>query len=315
MSSKPCVLSLSAMYGPKQQVAESLYEVHHYGAATDKSALLQSIAAKCQVLLTTGGRGAEKAILEQLPNLRLVACFGVGVDAIDLEFCKSKGIAVSNTPDVLTEDVADMAVGLLLAAVRQLPQGDRFVREGHWLKGGMPLTQTMQRRRVGIVGMGRIGQAIAKRLVPFNCEIAYMGPRKKVDLPYTHFLTTEALGEWADVIVAACPGGKATEKVVSRAALKALGKEGIFVNIARGSVVDQVALVEFLLDGQLGGAGLDVFNDEPRVPEKLFSVPHIVLQPHQGSATADTRAAMGQLTLDNVAAFFAGQALKTPVTT
>jgi lactate dehydrogenase-like 2-hydroxyacid dehydrogenase len=313
MSTKPCVLSLSAMYGPKQQVAEALYEVHHYGSAPDKAALIQSIAARCQVLLTTGGRGAEKAILEQLPNLKLVACFGVGVDAIDLDYCKAKGIAVSNTPDVLTEDVADMAVGLLLAAVRQLPQGDRFVREGHWLKGGMPLTLTMQRRRVGIVGMGRIGQAIAKRLVPFNCEIAYMGPRKKADIPYAHYLTTEALGEWADVIVAACPGGKATEKVVSRAALKALGKEGIFVNIARGSVVDQEALVEYLLNGELGGAGLDVFNDEPKVPEALFSIDHIVLQPHQGSATADTRAAMGQLTLDNVAAFFAGQGLKTPV--
>jgi lactate dehydrogenase-like 2-hydroxyacid dehydrogenase len=310
---KPVVLSLGAMYAPCFEEMQAAYEVHDYTKATDPAALLTNIADRCEILQTNGGRGAEAAVLKQLPNLKLVACFGVGVDAIDLEYCKANRIAVTNTPDVLTDDVADLALALTLAAVRQIPQGDRYVREGRWLKGGMPLTQTMQKRRVGIVGMGRIGQAIAKRIESFNCTVAYMGPRKKADLPYQHFTTTEALGEWADIMIAACPGGKATEKVISRAALEALGKDGVFVNIARGSVVDQDALLELLQSGQLGSAGLDVFNNEPKIPEAFWAIPNIVLMPHVGSGTFDTRMAMGQLTLANIAAFVGKEALVTPV--
>jgi lactate dehydrogenase-like 2-hydroxyacid dehydrogenase len=310
---KPVVLSLSAMYGPKQQWLEEHYEVHHYSAASDKAALLAQIAPHCQIIATTGGRGAEASVMKQLPHLKLVACFGVGVDAIDLAYCKQNGIQVSNTPDVLTEDVADMALALLLAAVRQIPQGDRFVREGRWLKAGMPLTQTLQRRKVGIVGMGRIGQAIAARCVPFNCEIAYMGPRKKSGVSFTYYESIVDLAQWADVLIAACPGGPSTSKLINAQAISALGKDGIFVNISRGSVVDQEALLTALQSGALGGAGLDVFNDEPNVPSAFFDLPHVVLQPHQGSATFDTRAAMGQLTLDNISAFVAGKNLVTPV--
>lgn len=306
------IICLSPMYTPKQKLLEEQFRVVHWADVKDDPKALASIAAECEILTTTGGRGVESAILKQLPKLKLVANFGVGVDAVDLEYCRAHQIAVTNTPDVLTDDVADLAVALLLAAVRQIPQGDRFVREGQWLKHGMALTQTMRKRRVGIVGMGRIGQAIAARLEPFGCEIAYMGPRKK-DVPYAYHATTESLGEWAEAMVAACPGGKATEKIVSRAALEALGPHGVFVNIARGSVVDQEALVELLVNGKLGGAGLDVFNNEPNVPEALLSVPHLVLQPHQGSATHMTRADMGQLTLDNVLAYVAGRPLITPV--
>lgn len=310
---KPVVLSLSAMYGPKQQWLEENFEVHHYGAAPDKAALLAQLAPRCEIIATTGGRGAEAAVMKQLPNLKLVACFGVGVDAIDLAYCKQQGVQVSNTPDVLTDDVADMALALLLAAVRQIPQGDRFVRDGHWLKGGMALTQTLQRRKVGIVGMGRIGQAIAARCASFNCAIAYMGPRKKSGVDYPYYESIVDLAQWADVLIAACPGGPTTNKLISAQAIAALGKDGVFVNISRGSVVDQEALVAALQSGALGGAGLDVFNDEPNVPSALLALPHVVLQPHQGSATASTRAAMGQLTLDNIAAYLAGKNLITPV--
>ncbi len=310
---KSVVVSLSAMHPPCQQTLESNYDVRRYFMAADKGKILSDAAAQCQIVQTTGGRGAEAAILQQLPNLKLVACFGVGVDAIDLDYCKAHGIAVSNTPDVLTDDVADLALALLLGSLRQVPAADRFVREGHWLKSGMALTQSMQGRRIGIVGMGRIGQAIAKRCAAFNTEIAYTGPRRKADVHYPYYDTTEALGEWADVIIAACPGGKATEKIVSRQALKALGSTGVFISIARGSVVDQDALVEFLVSGALGGAGLDVFNNEPNVPTALFALNHVVMQPHQGSATFDTRNAMGTLTLRNIDCFTQGKPLITPV--
>ncbi|HVL56486.1 MAG TPA: NAD(P)-dependent oxidoreductase, partial [Burkholderiaceae bacterium] len=210
------------------------------------------------------------------------------------------------------EDVADLAFALLIATVRRVALGDRFVRSGAWLKGSMPLTDSLQQKRVGIVGMGRIGQAIARRCAAFNTDIAYYGPQRK-PLDWRYFDDLIELARWADVLVASLPGGQATAKRVSREVLEALGPDGYFVNIARGSVVDQGALVELLGQRRLAGAGLDVFNDEPNVPAALLTMDHVVLQPHQGSATFTTRQAMGQLVLDNVAAFVAQRPLPTPV--
>ncbi len=306
---KPTVLQMASIYGPMQSLLEKDYVVVNYNDATDFAAL----ASHCEIVVTTGGRGIDAAVMQKLPKLKLVACFGVGVDAIDLKYCKANGVLVSNTPDVLTEEVADLALALLLSSIRRIPQGDQFVRQGKWLKGGMPLTLSLQGMKIGIVGMGRIGQAIAKRCVAFNTTVAYQGPRKKADISYQYFDQVEALAQWADVLIAACPGGAATLKVVSRAALKALGPAGTFVNIARGSVVDQEALVELLTSAELGAAGLDVFNDEPKVPAELWALDNVVLMPHVGSATHATRAAMGQLTLDNVKAFAEGRTLLTPV--
>jgi lactate dehydrogenase-like 2-hydroxyacid dehydrogenase len=305
---KPTVLLMASIYAPMQTLLEAHYKVVPYSGAD-----MALMAKECEIVVTTGGRGIEADVMQKLPKLKMVGCFGVGVDAIDLAYCKANGILVSNTPDVLTEEVADLALALLLSTVRQIPQGDQFVRQGLWLKGGMALTQSLQGMKIGIVGMGRIGQAIAKRCIAFNTTVAYQGPRKKSEVTYQYFETVDALATWADVLIAACPGGAATHKVVSRAALKALGKAGTFVNIARGSVVDQDALVELLASSELGAAGLDVFNDEPKVPAALLTMPNVVLMPHVGSGTHATRAAMGQLTLDNVAAFVAGKPLITPV--
>ena len=310
---KPPIVLLAPLHGPTQRELESLYDVHPLYSAADPAGLLAQLAPRCDIAVTAGARGMEAAIMKQLPQLKLVACFGVGVDAVDVAHAHAHGIAVTNTPDVLTEDVADLALALLLGAVRRIPQGDRFVREGHWLKGGMSLTRSLQGNRVGIIGLGRIGAAIASRCAAFNTELAYFGPRRKTDSPYRYFDDIVSMAQWADVMIAACPGGEATRGIVSRAALSALGPEGLFVNISRGSVVDQPAMIELLAGGQLGAAALDVFDREPQVPQALIELDNVVLHPHQGSATHPTRAAMGRLVLDNVAAYVAGRPLVTPV--
>ena len=311
--SKPNVLVMAPMYEPKLDALEAAYTCHRYWTSGDPAGLLARLAPECEIVVTSGGRGMSADEMKRLPRLKLVAIFGVGTDAVDLAHAKASGIAVTNTPDVLTEDVADMALALLLGSLREIPQGDRFVREGLWLERGMHMTMSLQRRRVGIVGMGRIGRAIARRCVAFNTEIGYFGPNPKSDLDYAYFKDVVALAQWADVLIAACPGGPATHRIVSRAALQALGTDGVFVNIARGSVVDQGAMIELLASGALGAAGLDVFDDEPRVPAELIALDNVVLHPHQASATHPTRAAMGQLVLDNVAAFLAERPLVTPV--
>ena len=307
------VLLMSPLYTPTQTELEATWQVQRLHEAADKQALVASMADGCEVVVTSGGRGIEAALMEKLPRLRLVSCFGVGVDAIDLDYCRAHGIAVTNTPDVLTDDVADLAVALMLASLRQIVAADRWVREGNWVaRGALPLTTTVTRRKVGIVGLGRIGAAIGRRVASFGAEVAYHGPsRKPVEWAYHADLV--AMARWADVLIAACPGGAATRGLISRPVLEALGPKGHFVNIARGSVVDQPAMIALLQSGALGGAGLDVFDDEPRVPQALIDMPHVVLQPHHASGTHDTRTAMGRLTLDNVAAHFAGKPLLTRV--
>lgn len=305
------ILQVAAIYGPSQARLEADYTVYRLWQAPDRDAFVRDVAPRIEVIVTTGGAGASRALIEQLPQLRLIACFGVGVDAIDLAAARERGVAVTNTPDVLTDDVADLAMGLMLAALRGIATADRYVRAGLWLRANMPLQTRMSGKRLGIVGMGRIGQAIAKRASAFDMSIAWNGPRPK-DLPWRYEPDLLALARSVDVLVAACPGGVATRGLISRAVLEALGA-GVFVNIARGSVVDETALVDLLATRRLGGAALDVFADEPRVPEALFALDHVVLQPHQASATRETRAAMGQLVLDNIAAHVAGRPLVTPV--
>jgi len=306
------LLLVSTIHRASQAQLEANYVVHRLWEAVNRDDLLAQLAPRTEMLVTTGGAGASRELIQCLPQLRLIACFGVGVDAIDLAAARERGIAVTNTPDVLTDDVADLAIGLLLATMRGIVSGDRYVRAGRWLHGAMGVQSKVSGKALGIVGMGRIGQAIAMRAAAFGMSIAWTGPRTK-KLPWRYEPDLIALARGVDVLIAACPGGAATRGLISRAVLQALGPGGVFVNIARGSVVDEAALVDLLTTGKLAGAGLDVFSDEPNVPEALFALDNVVLQPHQASATRETRTAMGQLVIDNVAAFVAGRPLITPV--
>jgi lactate dehydrogenase-like 2-hydroxyacid dehydrogenase len=306
------VLLVAPLHAGTQAELEATYAVHRLWTAADRDALLATVASRVEICVTTGGAGAARALIERLPNLKLIACFGVGVDAIDLAAARERSIAVTNTPDVLTDDVADLALALILDAMRGVSAGDRYVRAGRWLQGAFPLQARMSGKRLGVVGMGRIGRAIARRAAAFDMQIAWHGPRGK-DLPYRYEPDLVALARSVDVLVAACPGGEATRGLISRRVLEAVGPRGYFVNVARGSVVDEAALVELLAARQLGGAGLDVFVDEPNVPARLLELDNVVLQPHVASATEETRTAMGRVVLDNVGAFVAGRPLRTPV--
>ena len=296
---------------------DDAYIVHKLWLATDRAALLAQAAPRVRAVATTAGFGARRELIDALPKVEIVACFGVGVDAIDTAYCKQRGIPVTNTPDVLTEDVADLAIALTLATLRRLPQADRFIRDGKWgdaKRGGdnFPLSDTLGRKTMGIFGMGRIGQATARRAEACGMRVVYTGPRAKPELPQPYLPSLRALAEASDVLMITSPGGGETAKQVNAEILRALGPKGYVVNVARGSIIDEPALVAALQDGTIAGAGLDVFADEPNVPEAFWTMENVVLQPHLGSATQQARDAMGDLTVRNLAAHFAGQPLLTP---
>lgn len=280
---------------------------------SDSQAWLQQHAHRVQVVITNGVTGLPAGCAEALQSLRLIACNGVGYDAIDLEWARQRGIAVSNTPDVLSADVADLALSLLLAVYRQIPQADRFVRQGAWARGPFPLGRRLSGSRVGILGLGQIGKRIASRCLAFDTEVAYTGRQPQADVAYPYFSSPLALAQWADVLIAATPGGVATRHLVNGPVLDALGSQGVFINIARGSVVDEAALIERLATGRLAAAGLDVFNQEPFVPDTLRALPNTVLSPHIASATVQTRQAMAELLVRNVVALVQGQSLPSRV--
>ena len=263
------------------------------------------------VAVTTSRYGLSAEQIAELPDLRAIASFGVGYDSIDLDAVTVRGIVVSTTPDVLTDAVADLAVGLLIDSVRRLSASDRYVRAGDWAtEGTYPLTGHVTGRKVGVVGLGRIGQAIADRLAAFRCEIGYHN-RREADVAYPWFRSVRELASWADVLVLAAPGGG--DPIVGAPELEALGPDGHLVNIGRGSLVDEPALIAALTSGTIAGAGLDVFADEPNVPGELRALDSVVLAPHVGSATHDTRRAMADLVLANVAAFLERGELVTPL--
>ncbi|CDQ47217.1 2-hydroxyacid dehydrogenase [Mycolicibacterium neoaurum] len=279
-----------------------------------REALLAEHADAVTAVVTSGRTGVDAALMRALPRLGAVINFGVGYDTTDVEAAELRGVGVSNTPDVLTDCVADTAVGLLIDTMRQFSASDRYVRAGRWpAEGNYPLTRQVSNTRVGIVGLGRIGGAIAKRLSAFGCTISYHNRRQVPDSPYRYVDTPVNLARDVDVLVIAAAGGSATSKLVDAAVLDALGAQGYLINIARGSVVDEQALVSALLEGRLAGAGLDVFAAEPQVPAELFEMDNVVLLPHVGSATVQTRAAMEALTLRNLDEFLSTGQLVTPV--
>jgi lactate dehydrogenase-like 2-hydroxyacid dehydrogenase len=240
-----------------------------------------------------------------LPNLRVIASRGIGLDKIDLESARQRGIQVGNTPGVLTDCVADLAFGLLIDVARGMSSADRFVRAGKWLSEKYPLTSRVSRKRLGIVGFGKIGRAIARRAGGFDMDIRYFNRTPATDVDFVRESTVESLARWADFLVVAVVGGPETRHLISSAVIEALGPRGFLINIARGTVVDETALVHALVNGAIAGAGLDVFENEPRVPEALFNCANVVLLPHVASGTVDTRSAMEDLVLANLEAFFA----------
>jgi lactate dehydrogenase-like 2-hydroxyacid dehydrogenase len=262
------------------------------------------------------GSGESKvgaALIEQLPALEIISIMGVGYDGVDVAAAKARGVVVTHTPDVLNDDVADLALALALNVARRIPQADRYLREGRWPQGAMPLATKMSGARMGIVGMGRIGQAIAGRALAFGMTIAYTARSAKPALPYAFHPTPQALAAASDFLVVITPGGAGTSKLIDASVLKALGAKGYLINVARGSVVDEAALIEALQQGVIAGAALDVFENEPNVPEALRAADNVVLTPHIGSATRATRQAMADLAFANLQAFFAGKPLPSPV--
>lgn len=311
--SRPVLLQLAPMLPHIQRVLDERYEmVRLPREAAGHAAFLEAHASRIAGAATSAQQGIATDLVDRLPALRIVAISGVGFDAVDLDQARARDIRVTNTPDVLNDDVADLAIAMMLNAIRRLPEADRFVRAGEWAHRNMKLARRASGLRYGIVGLGRIGQAIALRLAGFGGTIAYTGPNRK-DVAHVFHARLADLAAASDVLFLALPASRDTCRVVDRAVLDALGPAGVLVNIARGAVVDEEALVAALVDGRLGGAGIDVFEREPHVPEALWTLPNVVLAPHVGSATDETRTAMGQLMLDNLAAYFAGQTLPTPV--
>ncbi len=281
--------------------------------APDRNALVAEVGPHVRGLAAGGHVAIDGALFDRLPKLEIVSSFGVGYDHIDAAEAGRRGIVVTNTPDVLTDEVADLAVALLLATLRHIPQVDRYVRAGKWLDKPYPLTATLRGRKVGILALGRIGRAIARRLEGFGVEISYHGRQRQADVPYAYHPTLLGMAEAVDTLLSVAPGGAETANIVDAAVLAALGPNGIFVNVGRGSVVDEPALVAALRDGVILSAGLDVFADEPRVPPELIAMDHVVLLPHVGSASVETRRAMGQLVVDNLVSWFGGKGPMTPV--
>jgi hydroxypyruvate reductase len=310
---KPDLLLLCPLFPATMAQLDAAYTVHRYYQATDKGTFVAQLADRITAVATAGHEGMSVELMKRFPKLKIISCFGVGVDGIDVAAARGLGIAVTNTPDVLTECVADNAMALVLSTMRRTVFNDRFVRVGSWLKGSAPLADKVSGSRMGIIGLGRIGKAIAKRAEAFGMTIAYHGRNRQNDVGYQYYAKPADLARDVKVLVLACPGGKETERIVNREVLDALGADSYLVNVSRGSTVDEPALVEALENGRIAGAGLDVFVAEPRVPEALFQLDNVVLQPHVSSGTHWTRAAMGQLVVDNLAAFFGRKPLLTQV--
>ncbi len=316
MSTKPDVLLVMPVAPYARAQLDSLYTVHDRTHITDPQGFARH-APSIRAIIGSGEAKVPRDLMVQMPQLKMVSVIGVGYDGVDTAAANELGIQVTHTPDVLNDDVADLALGLMLCTARRLPQADQYVRLGQWAtKGAMLLASKVSGARVGIVGMGRIGKTIAKRCAAFDMPISYTARSAKSDLPFTFYATAKELAAHVDFLVVITPGGAATKGMINAEVLAALGKgkgEGYLINVARGTVVDQPALINALQSGTIAGAGLDVFDGEPHVPEAFFAMDNVTLAPHIGSATHATRKAMADLALLNLARFYAGQPLATPV--
>jgi len=308
------LLLMGPLFEATMTELESTHKVERYWEATDKPALLKSIADTCLAVVTDGGLGVTNDILEQLPNAKVVSVFGVGVDAIDLDYCRTHGISVGNTPDVLSDDVADLAVALALATCRQLVTGDQYARAGQWPKqGAMPLTTRMMGKAAGIFGMGSIGSCLAKRLNAFDMPVSYCNRTKKAGSPYKFVTSLEQLASESDFLFVTAAATEGTIGSINQKVLDALGPRGYLINVSRGSLIEEPVLIEYLSENKIAGAGLDVFHNEPDIAESLLGLNNVVLQPHNASGTYETRQAMGDLMLENLNTGIAGNSMSAQV--
>jgi len=293
---------------------EDNYTIHRLWQAPDPEARLAELRNNITAIISTAFFGASGKVIRAFPNLEIISHFGVGYDNVDVGAAKERGIVVTNTPDVLTDDTADIGMGLVLCVFRRLVEGDIYVRSGQWAtKGKLPLGRALRARKMGIVGLGRIGAAVAKRAAAFGIDISYSGRNEKKDSGFKFYASVEEMASNVDILMLTCPYGPETHHLIDAKILKALGKTGVLINIARGKVVDETALIDALENGTISGAGLDVFENEPDVPSALCRLDNVVLQPHQGSATHETRAAMAQLVVDNLRMYFEKAQVLTPV--
>jgi len=315
MAGKPDVLLLGNKKPVMVKGLESNVTLHYMADAKDPEAFLRSVADKVRAIAVAyTANNLDAVFMQKLPKLEQISSFGVGYDHVDAKWAGEHGIVVTNTPGVLNEEVADTALGLLLCTVREFPQAERYVRAGKWMKGQYPLTKaTLRDRKVGMVGMGRIGKAIARRLEAFGVPVVYHSRKPQDGGSYKYYPKLIDMARDVDTLMVIVPGGAATKNMIDKNVLEALGPRGILINMARGSVVDEPALIEALKNRTIYSAGLDVFAKEPDVPKELLEMDHVVLFPHLGSSTEVTRAAMDQLVVDNVLAWAAGKPPLTPV--
>ena len=308
------VLSIGAFPDATNAELANRFAVTRHFNRPAPEALSAELKDRIRGIATEANRGADRALIAALPRLEVISVFGVGTDSVDLAAARERGIPVSNTPDILTDEVADLAIGLMLASARQILFADRYVRDGSWAsKGPIPLGRSVKGKTLGVVGLGGIGRAIADRGAAFRMRVIYNGPRRKADAPYEFVGDVVELARQSDYLMVACKGGPDTRHLVSAAVIDALGPKGTLINVARGSVVDEAALIAALAQGRLGHAALDVFESEPSPSPDVLKLPNVIVQPHHGSATLETRSAIGQLMIDNLSAHFAGGKLLTPV--
>lgn len=310
---RPDVMMLHPMRPKAMEQLEAAYTLHRHDLAEDKSALLAEHGAKCRAIATNGHAPITREILAKMPNLELVACSSAGFESFDLAAMAERGIRLSNSSAALCDDVADTAMMLMMASRRSLVAADAYVRSGAWARKGMfPLQTTLKGKVLGIVGLGTIGQAIARRAEVMGMDVRYWNRREK-EVPWTFEPDLVSLARQADNLIVIVAGGEGTKNLISREVMEALGPDGLLVNVSRGSVVDEPALITALKSGALGSAALDVYASEPDADPTLTSLPNVTLFPHHASGTVETRDAMAQLVVDNIAALFAGEDLVTPV--
>lgn len=313
MPDKPVLLIVNNFHPDTVAKLDARYETHHFWLLSkgEKRELIGRLEGKCHAAASASWVVDE--IVYELDSLRVLACFGVGVDGVDFARTRAANILVTNTPDVLNDAVADLAIALILATTRNIVNADRFVRAGQWLQGPFPFGKGLAGRTLGILGLGRIGNAIVRRAEPLGMHFAYHNRRRKEDVSFPWFDSARELAEHSDILLNMLPGGPETLGMVDLEVLDALGPNGIFINVGRGSSVNESALVQALQHGLIGGAGLDVYAGEPRVPDELIEMDNVVLLPHIGSATIETRAAMGNLVVENLDAWFSNGKLLTEV--